>query len=63
MVEEMLSEMLLMYRRNRQGPRTVPCGTPEVTGEDSDEGSWTTTFWLRPNRKQSIHQRVLLEMP
>ena len=26
----------LMYARNRSGPSTVPCGTPEVTGAEFD---------------------------
>ena len=25
-----------MYIRNKRGPSTVPCGTPEVTGEEGD---------------------------
>ena len=25
-----------MYVRNRRGPSTDPCGTPEVTGEEVD---------------------------
>ena len=30
------SGMLLMYMRNRQGPSTDPCGTPDNTGQAPD---------------------------
>ena len=29
--EETLGDMSLMHARNRRGPSTVPCGTPDVT--------------------------------
>ena len=32
----MLLVLSLMYRRKRRGPRTVPCGTPDVTGSLED---------------------------
>ena len=35
---EMHSGRSFMYTRNRMGPSTVPCGTPEVTGTDVDRG-------------------------
>ena len=31
-----LSGRSLMYARNRQGPRTEPCGTPDLTGTDEE---------------------------
>ena len=30
------SGMSLMHTRNRRGPRMDPCGTPEVTGSQSE---------------------------
>ena len=34
----------LMWHKNRSGPRTVPCGTPESTWTASDSSPSTTTF-------------------
>lgn len=39
----------LMYSRNNVGPRTDPCGTPELTGA-SDSLALTATFWNLPER-------------
>ena len=35
----------LMYVRNNNGPRTGPCGTPEVTGEEGDVAPSQMTVW------------------
>ena len=40
------SVMSFMYRRNRSGPSTVPCGTPDVTCVE--------TMWLRPGQLVEI---------
>jgi hypothetical protein len=47
----------LMYIKNSSGPRTVPWGTPEVTGAVSD-ATPTITLWVRPARKLLIQFKV-----
>ena len=37
--------MSLMKHKNNQGPRTVPCETLEVTGEDSLKQPSRITYW------------------
>jgi len=32
-VERMESGIPLIYKRNNKGPKTVPCSTPESTGQ------------------------------
>ena len=34
----------LIYIRNRRGPKIDPCGTPEVTGKNSEEEFSITTL-------------------
>ena len=53
----------LIYRRKRSGPRTDPCGTPEVTGTWSDLMPYTTTDWDLPIRKDWIQDMVWSEAP
>ena len=36
MTELMFWSISLMYNRNINGPRTVPCGIPDLTGRKSD---------------------------
>ena len=48
---------------NSSGPNTVPCGTPEVTGEYSDFTPSHTTSWRRLVRKDSIQRRTLPWIP
>ena len=45
------SGMSLMYMRNRQGPNTDPCGTPDKTGQAPDR----TTLCDLPDKKDLIH--------
>ena len=35
-----------MYSKKRRGPRTVPWGTPEVTGTESEEEPSRRTRWV-----------------
>ena len=55
--------MSFIYRRNGSGPNTVPCGTPEVTGEYSDFTPSHTTSWRRFTGKDSIQRRTLPWIP
>ena len=52
-----------MYRENNKGPRTVPCGTPDKTGAQSDFTPFTTTRCCLKQRKESIHFNVLPPIP
>ena len=42
--EVILRPMSLMYSKKISGPRTVPCGTPDVTVDGEDCVPLTTTF-------------------
>ena len=35
-----------MYARNKTGPRTVPCGTPLVTGLGVEVSPSSSTRWV-----------------
>ena len=48
-----------MCSKNRIGPKTVPCGTPESTVTRSDCIPSTTT---RCSRKLEIHSHILLNV-
>ena len=50
--------MSLMYSRNRSGPRTDPCGTPEHTSHSFDVSplaATTEALFLSQSLIQSIH--------
>ena len=53
----------LMYRRNNNGLRTLPCGTPDSTGAEVDDDPSSSTCWLRPSRKLLIHLFRLFCIP
>ena len=44
----------LMYSKKSIGPRTEPCGTPDVTSVVSDRAPLTETRCLRFDRKDVI---------
>ena len=46
--------MSLMYSKKSIGPRTEPCGTPDVTSVVSDRAPLTETRCLRFDRKDVI---------
>ena len=48
---------------NNTGPITEPCGTPDVTGTQSDLAPEKITRCLRLERKLLIHIHMLLQMP
>ena len=50
----MFSLMSLMYSKKSIGPRTEPCGTPDVTSVMSDRAPLTETRCLRFDRKDVI---------
>ena len=52
-----------MYVRNKQGPSTEPCGTPDLTLMWSDWLPSTTTACFRSCKKFSIHLEVLPLIP
>ena len=37
--------------KEEQGPKTVHCGTPDVTGFVDDEFPSSTTVWVRSDKK------------
>ena len=45
------------------GPKTVPCGTPEVTAAVNDLLPSRTTSWVRLLRKLWIHSNVFHRKP
>ena len=53
----------LMYARNKTGPRTVPCGTPLVTGLGVEVSPSSSTRWVLSFRKAVIQARLLLRTP
>lgn len=51
-----------MYMRKRRGPRTEPCGTPELTGQGKESELFADTNCVLLERKFSIHARMLESM-
>ena len=47
-----------MYARNKMGPRTEPCGTPEETGIALDWKTFVTTDCFLLSKKVLIHFKV-----
>ena len=58
-----------VYRANKIGPRTLPCGTPQVMVIGSDvtprsvPRSPIATCWVLPVRKEVIHLRAVPFIP
>ena len=52
-----------MYARNTTGPRTVPCGTPLVTGLGVEVSPSSSTRWVLSFEKAVIQARLLLRTP
>ena len=46
-----LSTMSFIYNKNRSGPRTVPWGTPEITGDQGELEPFSTTRCFLSRRK------------
>ena len=49
--------------KKEEGPRTVPWGTPERTGQGSERAPSTRTAWERPCRKDADQLKRLPRMP
>ena len=45
-VDETTRGKSLMYTKNKNGPKTDPCGTPDVTWATEDIAPSTTTPWV-----------------
>ena len=55
--------MSLMYSKKSKGPRTEPCGTPDVTSVVSDRAPLIEIRYLRFDRKYVIQLCVLPVIP
>ena len=55
--------MSFMYSRKRTGPRTEPCGPPDVTHVLSDRDPLTETLCLRCERYDFIQFLVFPVIP
>jgi len=62
-VDRTLLGRSLMYTRNNRGPMTMPCGTPDVTGDSEDVWPSSTTSWVHPCQKPVTQLRVEFLMP
>ena len=58
-----LTLLLVMYAINKTGPRTVPYGTPLVTGLGVEVSPSSSTRWVLSFRKAVIQARLLLRTP
>ena len=63
MSEVMLVLMSFIYMKNSSGPRTDPCGTPEVIGTALDVLPSSTTCCVLPVRKPLIQARAFPWIP
>ncbi|KAH3782170.1 hypothetical protein DPMN_160082 [Dreissena polymorpha] len=61
--EEMFVAMSFMNKRNNVGPKTVPCGTPEVALDRLEDSPSMTTCCNRSFKKLLTQDKVLLRMP
>ena len=50
-------------QKEQQWPRTLPCGTPDSTGEEVEDDPSSSTCWLRPSRKLLINLFRLFCIP
>ena len=63
-ISESMSVLIsLIYNENNTGPRTVPWGTSDKTGAQSEFIPFTTTRCCLKQRKESIHFRVFPPVP
>ena len=50
-VDEIPDEMSFTYKMNKTGPRIVPWGTPDKTGDQDEQVPRRTTSCIRPVKK------------
>ena len=62
-VDKIPDEMSFTNKMNRTGPRIVPCGTPDKTGDQDEQVPHITTRCIRPIKKFRNHWRVLPSIP
>ena len=48
-------DISLINNRNKNGPRTDPCGTPHVTSTNDDSSLWQSTACFRLSRQEENH--------
>ena len=56
--DSMYAEISLLYKENNKGTRTVPCGTPDTTGAESDLTPFTGYHPLLSKAKKSVYQFI-----
>ena len=60
-IDEDISELMLLTKmRNSRGPRTVPCGTPNIIRPSLDVNTSTTTLWFLLYSNDSTHPMTSL---
>jgi hypothetical protein len=55
LVDSVFLHVSFTFARNSSGPRTLPCGTPDVTLTSSDNCPPTLTLCVLPRRNSPIH--------
>lgn len=51
------------YNKNNHGPKTMPCGTPDVSMNGLDRLPSQITDWMRPVRNDSNHLSKFFWIP
>jgi len=62
-VDSMFLQISLTYTRNRWGPNSLPCGTPDITLTSSHYCPPTLTFCKRPKMNSLTHKTTLESTP
>ena len=61
--KSMPTDMSFMYKENNNGLRTVPYGSPDTTGTQSDLTPFTTTLCCLKHKKAFIHSNFFQPIP
>ena len=62
-VDEIPDEMSFTYKMKKTGPRIVPWGNPDKTGDQDEQVAHRTTRCIRPVKKLRNHRRALASIP